>query len=399
MTFNSLGSSFVSFSQVVKPLFIQNKNEYVRELENYLENKYQGKAKLLYKGREALELALQLAALPQGAAVAINGFTCYAVYQAIVEQGLVVEYLDIDKTSLDFSVQTLQKAIKRNPKIKAVIVQNSLGFPAQVPEIKTVCEQHDLVLIEDLAHSVGTVYANGQEAGSVGDFVVFSFSQDKVIDSVAGGALIVRRQKFLFSLPSLPTQQLLLAAQLKDRFHPLFTWIIRKTYRLQAGKVLHWFFNQFKLLSRPMNDAGSGFHDLPAWQCWLALSLLKDLPQAIKHRQAIAQVYLENLPEEMVPAATREGARKGSYLRFPVLVSNRPALLAWLKNKHYHLADIWYDAPIGPRKYLQKTNYTHQCPIAEQITAQIINLPTHANVSLATAKALAELITHAGNNR
>ncbi len=399
MIFNSLGSSFVSFSQAARSLLIRNKNEYVQELENYLENKYQGKAKLLYKGREALSLALQLAALPRGAVVAINGFTCYAVYQAIVEQGLEIEYLDIDETSLDFSAQTLKKAVKRNPKIKAVMVQNSLGFPAQVPEIKIVCEQHGLVLIEDLAHSVGTVYSDGREAGSVGDFVVLSFSQDKVIDSVSGGALIVRQPKFLPDLAALTTKQISLKMQLRDRFHPLLTWIIRKTYRLQAGKVLHRLFDKFNLLSKPMNDAGGGFHDLPAWQCWLALSLLKKMPATIKHRQTITQVYLENLPEEMVPATTREGARNGSCLRLPVLVNNRSALLALLKNKHYHLADIWYDAPIGPRKYLRKTTYTHQCPIAERITAQIINLPTHANVSVAAAKALAELVAHAGNNR
>jgi|SRR3989344_705258 len=187
--FNSLGSNY-NFNFVLKALFVNNKASYSSALVNFLENKYQGKATLLYKGRQALELGLKSLNLPQGSFVAINGFTCFAVYEAIKKAGLEIEYLDIEKGELNFSPQELEKHLKENPNVKVVIVQNTLGYPCQIEQIAKICKEKKLVLIEDLAHSVGTKYENGQEAGTIGDFVVLSFSQDKIVDGISGGALI-----------------------------------------------------------------------------------------------------------------------------------------------------------------------------------------------------------------
>lgn len=186
--FNSLGSNY-NFNFVLKTLLSNGKTS---GLKSFLEKKYQGKTTLVYKGREALELGLKSLNLPKGSCVAITGFTCFAVYEAIKKSNLDVEYLDIEKGELNFSGVSLETAIKKNPYIKAVIIQNTLGFPCDIENISKICKEKKLVLIEDLAHSIGTKYKNGKEAGMVGDFVVLSFSQDKVIDAVSGGALIER---------------------------------------------------------------------------------------------------------------------------------------------------------------------------------------------------------------
>lgn len=184
--FNSLGSNY-DFNFVLKTLFARGEDS---KLKSFLENKYPGKATLLYKGREAIELGLKSLNLPKGSFVAINGFTCFAVYDAIKKAGLNVEYLDIEKGDLNFSPESLQAALTKDSKIKAVIIQNTLGFPCDIDNISKICQENKLILIEDLAHSIGTRYENGQEAGTVGDMVILSFSQDKMIDAVSGGALI-----------------------------------------------------------------------------------------------------------------------------------------------------------------------------------------------------------------
>lgn len=188
--FNSLGSNY-DLNFVFKTLLLKNNQKYKTELEEYLSEKFKGEVILTYKGRDAIEIALKLLNLPEGSFVAINGFTCFAVYEAIKKAEHKALYLDIDKGDLNFSADTLKRAAN----VKAVIIQNTLGYPCDIEKIAQVCKENDIILIEDLAHCVGTRYESGVEAGTVGDFVALSFSQDKMIDAVSGGALIKKNER------------------------------------------------------------------------------------------------------------------------------------------------------------------------------------------------------------
>ena len=135
MIFNSLGSNY-DFGYVVKSLFSFSDGR--KSLKNVLQSRFDGDVELFYKGREAVEAALRISGLKKGEYVAINGFTCYVVYKAIINTGLKVEYLDIDPKGLNFSPEVLEGAIKRNSKIKAVIVQNTLGYPCDIGNISAI---------------------------------------------------------------------------------------------------------------------------------------------------------------------------------------------------------------------------------------------------------------------
>jgi len=203
--FNSLGSNY-NFKYVLRSLFSDG-HEQNRKLINLLQEKYGGKTILTYKGREALALALKILNLPKESCIAINGFTCYAVYKAIHEVGLIPICLDLEEknSDLNFKPVTLEKSLGENKNIKVVVVQNTLGYPCDIEKIAQICHKKNIFLIEDLAHCVGTRYSDGKEAGAVGDFVTLSFSQDKIIDSVSGGALVIRNKKInKFIIPVLP---------------------------------------------------------------------------------------------------------------------------------------------------------------------------------------------------
>src|SRR3989344_1949479 len=136
--FNSLGSNY-DLKFALKALFAQNKKSHKEKLVSFLEKKYQGKAILAYKGREAIGLALEILKLSEDSYVAINGFTCYAVYKAINNEGYETELLDLPNTSdLNFSAETLQIALNKNPEIKVVIVQNTLGYPCDIEKIAKI---------------------------------------------------------------------------------------------------------------------------------------------------------------------------------------------------------------------------------------------------------------------
>lgn len=380
--FNSLGSNY-NFNFVLKALLASGSDN--SQLKSFLERKYQGKVTLVYKGREAIELGLKSLNLPADSFVAITGFTCFAVYDAIKTAELHIEYLDIEKGELNFSAETLEKAIKNNPEIKVVLIQNTLGYPCDIEEIAKICRQNKIVFIEDLAHSIGTKYENGEEAGTIGDFVVLSFSQDKMIDSVSGGALITKDQT------NLHLSGVNVKKQVIDRLYPLFTYLIRNTYSSGIGKLLHFILKNLKLLSGPM-DGGEGIHQLPAWYQCLIKSQFEKLNDNLNHRKIIATIYSKLTNPKILSPKAVEQIPFSTNLRFPIFVENRKALINFLAENQIFVSDIWYDAPIAPKKYLSQTDYSGQCPNAELASAEILNLPTHINVSEKDAEKISHLI-------
>ncbi|MEK7133499.1 MAG: peptidoglycan bridge formation glycyltransferase FemA/FemB family protein [Patescibacteria group bacterium] len=388
--FNSLGSNY-TLSSAIRILFSTGDTSAQQKLIEYLEARYGlpgqgGRAILTYKGREALFLAI--AALPQGA-IAINGFTCLAVYEAITENGRAVHYIDVPENNLNFTPASFQAALVSNPAIKAVIVQNTLGIPCDIQTIRSLCERHGVALIEDLAHSIGTRYSTGEEAGTVGDFVVLSFSQDKVVDAVSGGALIIRNKKYVdavISAEHVPS----LGQQLKDRFYPVLTWKIRVAYALGIGKALHALFRSLHLLSTPFGKmAANDAHALPGWYCDIILQQYTVLEKTAAHRREIAHIYAQYVDKRLqIPA----DLQRSTNVRFPLLANNRASLIRFLKKDGVHVSDIWYDAPIAPKKYLRRTDYKGQCPHAEHISEMMVNLPTHINVSPIHARTIAESV-------
>lgn len=386
--FNSLGSNY-TFETVIETLSSSGKEANKLLLEKFLEEKYGGKAVLFYKGREAIKQALRSIG-KKDAAVGICGFTCYAVYDAVVSEGYDVEYLDVDE-SLQFTFETLQIAIKKNPKIKVLLIQNTLGYPCDIDKIAAFCIEKDIILIEDLAHSIGAVYENGKEAGTVGDFVILSFSQDKMIDAISGGALIIRNKSYEvgnITFKALSTDQ-----QRRDRFYPLYTFLIRKTYAFGLGKVLHVVLKRKKMLTQPMEHLeSSDVHSLPSWYCQLIHSEYRSLKDNLAHRKQVTKVYVETLNKKLLSDFFTKTYDNAANLRFPIFVPKRESLIHYLKAKHFYVSDIWYDAPIGPKKYMSKTNYNGECPTAEIVAERIVNLPTHKNISATDAKILSEHI-------
>ncbi|MGI8420637.1 MAG: DegT/DnrJ/EryC1/StrS family aminotransferase [Candidatus Levyibacteriota bacterium] len=377
--FNSLGSNYDN-RFVQKTLRASNKKENATRLKHYLEKRYAGEATLVYKGREAIRLALRAIAR-KGSAVGICGFTCFAVYEAIVKEGYSVVYFDIDQ-SLNYSLETVKKMLEKHPEMKVLLIQNTLGYPAEGEQITKFCREKGIVVIEDLAHCIGTTYKNGKEAGTVGDFVILSFSQDKVIDGISGGALVIRNKEWRIQNGEKELLTINSQKQQKDRYYPWFTWMIRKTYRFGFGKVLHFSLKKMKLLQSPMdNQESDAIHKLPNWNAELIYQQYTNLAETAVHRNKIATIYAEHLEKNVLEKSICNTIDSSANLRFPIFVEKRDELLLSLKKKNIYISDTWYDAPIGPKKYLSRTDYKNQCPNAEVIATRIVNLPTHRNVS------------------
>ena len=61
-----------------------------------------------------------------------------------------------------------------------------------------------------------------------------------------------------------------------------------------------------------------------------------------------------------------------------MFVKNRGELIEKLDKNGYNFREIWYDVPVSPIRYYKKLNFPeNECPVATEVSAEIINLPTY----------------------
>jgi dTDP-4-amino-4,6-dideoxygalactose transaminase len=140
----------------------------------------------------ALEMAAILTLEP-GDEVIIPSYQFVSAANAVVLRGAKPVFIDIESQTLGINADLIQAAI--TPHTKAISVMHYGGDCAQIDSIKTICDHHGLVLIEDAAQCIGARDAKDRSIGSVGDFAAISFHFTKNIQCGEGGALLVSRQR------------------------------------------------------------------------------------------------------------------------------------------------------------------------------------------------------------
>ena len=98
----------------------------------------------------------------------------------------------IDKNSLNLDVNLLEKKITKNT--KAIMTVNFNGRTTDMKLLQEIAKKHNLNLIEDAAHSLGSYYGKKHQ-GNQSDVAVFSFSTPKIITTGQGGMIITNNKK------------------------------------------------------------------------------------------------------------------------------------------------------------------------------------------------------------
>lgn len=139
-------------------------------------------------GTAALRIALAALNIGHGDEVITQCFTFVATVEAIIESGATPICAEIDNT-LNLDPQDMLKRI--TPKTKAVIAVHMLGNPANIAEIKKLCDLHNLKLIEDTAWGCGG-RLEGKQLGTWGDIGAYSFDYAKTMTTGEGGMLVFK---------------------------------------------------------------------------------------------------------------------------------------------------------------------------------------------------------------
>lgn len=373
MLFQSVGSHY-TLRQALAHAFRLGRRQHTSILERTLSDRYKGRATLFSRGRAALAEAVRVATGGEGAVV-VNAFTCYSVVEAVQSAGCTVVYCDIDLSSLHYNGETLEQVLLDHPEVNAIIVQNTLGMPCDIEGIETVSRRHNVTIIEDLAHGAGLLYGDGREAGTVGDITMLSFGRDKLLDSINGGALVMRMPDKLAHVKQ-PVQQPRLRDQLRDRVYPLLAVAIRTGYPIGLGKYLLAIAYKLHIAVRSADGLLSTRVALPNWQAAQAYARFSALNGDLEARRKKRDSYHQQLVGMRLPEASL--AASAAPIRIPVLSHRRDEIVAALKEKGYFFEDIWYDRPVSPARHYDKVGFDESlCPRATLAAKTIFNLPTH----------------------
>lgn len=141
---------------------------------------------LCSSGTSALCVALAACGIGAGDEVIVPPFTFVATIEAILFAGAIPVFADIDDT-LCLAPAAVEKAI--TSKTKAVVPVHMCGAMARIDELKSICDNKGVILIEDACQAVGGTF-KGKSLGSFGKMGCFSFDYVKTITCGEGGAAI-----------------------------------------------------------------------------------------------------------------------------------------------------------------------------------------------------------------
>lgn len=312
-------------------------------------------------GTAALHLACLALEISAGDLVWISAISFVASANCARYCGAEVDFVDIDATTGNLSVEALQLKLAeaqhtgRLP--KALIVVHLAGQPCDMDEIASLCRQHNIAIIEDACHALGAHYKD--KAVGYCEFsalTVFSFHPVKPITTAEGGMVTTRDD--------------ILADRLRlYRSHG----ITREPDLLELPAPGGWYYEQQVL----------GFnYRLTDLQAALGLSQIKRLDYFIDTRNQLACRYNEKLFSLSVSPLQQKQDRKNGYHLYVIRVSaeKRAGLFAALR--HAGIGVNVHYIPIPAQPYYRALGFDpSDYPGAQAYYESVISLPLFAELT------------------
>ncbi len=149
-----------------------------------------GYTQLVSSGTAALTTAMAALGIGAGDEVIMPTFTFVASIEAVLSVGAIPVPVDIDET-LTLDPKAVEAAI--TSRTKAVMPVHMCGSMAQLDELKAICAEHKLLLLEDACQAIGATY-KGKHLGTIGDAGTLSFDFVKIITCAEGGAVLTNKE-------------------------------------------------------------------------------------------------------------------------------------------------------------------------------------------------------------
>jgi dTDP-4-amino-4,6-dideoxygalactose transaminase len=248
-------------------------------------------------GTAALHLACLAAGVGPGDEVIVPAFTFVAGAAAVRYTGATPVLCDVTSPR-EFNLDPQDVARRITPRTKAVIAVHFCGYAAPAVELRALCDEHGLKLIEDCAQAiVATVDEQGRKAGTVGDLGAFSFFSKKQLCVGEGGMIACPDDELAARLRLLRSHALTSSTWDRHRGHdPAYDIVdVGYNYRLDEPRAA------------------------------LGLSRLQRLPASIEARRATVRAYRERLAgvAGVELCFDDQAVARSSHFAFPVLLADR----------------------------------------------------------------------------
>lgn len=324
-----------------------------KQLGDYLDVPY---VTLYTNGHLALENVIAAMNLPVNGEVITTPFTFASTTHAIVRNGLVPVFCDINDVDYTMDVTKIEALI--TDKTCAIVPVHVYGNICDVDAIQSIADKHGLKVIYDAAHAFGVTY-KGRGIGNYGDASMFSFHATKVFNTIEGGAVT-------FADPALDEV-------LYDM----------KNFGIRGPEEVVFV---------------GGNAKMSEFQAAMGICNLRHVDDEIRKRGAVAERYRHHLSgvNGIRLIAWQQGV-KTNYAYFPVVFDG-------YKYTRDQIFEMLAEQGIVARKYFFPLTNSYECykdlptageektPVAKHIADRVLTLPMYADLPLEVVDQICDVI-------
>ena len=316
--------------------------EFEQAICNYTGAKY---AVAVNSATSALHIAMMALGIKEGDEVITTPITFLASANCARYVGAKVIFADIDPETANIDPDEIKKHVTKNT--KAVVPVHFAGQSCDMEAISKIAKEHNLFVIEDAAHAIGSEYKNGKVGNcKYSDMTIFSFHPVKTITTCEGGCVTTNSEELYKKLCAF-------------RAHGM-----HKDGDMQND----WRYE--------MRELGYNYR-MTDVQSALGISQLKRLESFKKRRREIVDYYNKNLG---LPHLIERDFSNACFHLYPILVENRREFYFKAREKGLNL-QVHY-IPVHLQPYYREFGYKEgDYKNAEKYYEQCISLPLYPDLT------------------
>jgi dTDP-4-amino-4,6-dideoxygalactose transaminase len=305
-----------------------------------------------------LHIALAALGIGPGDEVIVPAYTFVTCGHVVAWLGATPVLVDVEKDTFNIDSDKIEKAI--TPRTKAIMPVHFAGHACDMDKILAIAKKHNLFVIEDAAHAIGTEYKH-KKIGNFGDATVFSFYVTKTITTAEGGMIVTNNEE--------------LGNKLK-RYS--YFGVDKDAFNRYTDKGT-WYYEVIELGYKYNMDNIQGA---------LGVVQLKKIKTFIEKRRQLAKKYdrlLKQVPGVTIPAE-KEYTRH-SYHLYPILLDIEKAGISRAefinKLREYMIGASVHFIPLHLHPYYQKCHDYKRgdFPVAEHLYEREISLPLYPEMT------------------
>ena len=324
--------------------------EFEQTVADYVGAKY---AVAISNGTSALHAACFAAGIGPGDEVITTPLTFAASANCVLYCGGTPVFADVDPKTYNIDPEDIRRKI--TDRTKAIIAVHLAGQPCDMDAIHSIAREHGLIVIEDGAHALGSVY-KGKKVGSMSDMTTFSFHPVKPITTGEGGMIVTDNEEFYKKM-------------VLFRSHG-----ITRDDSMMTRNDGPWFYQQF--------DLGYNYR-ITDIQCALGCSQMKKLDRFLARRKEIVARYNEAFADcdNIITPYQLSDTESGWHL-YIVQVKNCDRRQVFENMREKGIGVNVHYIPVYMHPYYQEHGYENvHCANAEEIYSHIISLPLYPGLT------------------